>query len=92
MDTTSQQQLGPCPNCGVADDVYLNIRAFGWAQEYYGQDGQYNEMDTDQVRYNNSDVVRCASCAAVRRDLIVIRDGMKTTIRQRRGSLTCQSH
>jgi len=74
------QRLGPCPHCGKEDDVYLNLRAFGWAQEYYGQDGWYNEMTIDQVQYANSDVVRCASCTAVRRDLVVVLVGDRTVI------------
>jgi hypothetical protein len=80
----SEQRLGPCPRCGVPDDVFLNLRAFGWAQEYYGQDGHYNELSIDQVQYSNSDIVRCGSCAQVRRDLVVVLDGDRAVIQRKR--------
>lgn len=75
--------IKPCPHCGVADEVYVNIRAFGWAQEYFGLDGMSESMQIDQVQYTNSDTLRCASCQKVRRDLEIVLDSNSTRVQQR---------
>lgn len=75
--------IGPCPHCGRTDDVYINIRAYGWAIEYFTIDGEYESLDIDTVRYTNATTIRCASCHHERRDL-ELEDGERRRIRRKR--------
>lgn len=67
-----KEHIGPCPHCGTADDVYINIRAYGWAVEYFTTDGVYESLSIDNVKYTDSATIRCASCQRVRCDLELV--------------------
>lgn len=73
--------LGPCPHCGKEDYVYTNNRAYGWGERTYDTDGEYYEASIENVILAPSATVRCASCQAVRRDLVV--SGVDTIIRRK---------
>jgi hypothetical protein len=71
-----------CPHCHKGDFTYLNLRLYGWAQEYYDMNGLYCELDLQGMHSSSSKTVRCANCGKVRRDL-VFEDG---AIRAREGT------
>ena len=49
--------------------VYIKVRAFGWAEQYYDEDGRIGDMNIDDVRYVDSRTIRCAGCQEARADL-----------------------
>lgn len=74
--------LNPCPYCGKADMVYIKTRAYGWAEQYYNEDGSMGDMSIENVMYKDSHTIRCASCGACRSDL-AFADEKHTSIIQR---------
>jgi len=75
--------LSPCPHCGKVDEVFINIRAYGWATEYFSTDGAYESLDIDNVLYTNATTIRCASCQRVRRDLELVSDNEHRCVRKK---------
>lgn len=66
-------ELPPCPHCGATKDgVYRNRHAFGWAQGFFGSDGQFLEMCIDRVGFADTQTLRCAKCDKVRRDVELV--------------------
>lgn len=61
-----------CPKCKTNDDVFINIRAYGWVKEFFDKDtGLHSEIDIDNLMYSNSNTIRCCFCKEIRYDLIL---------------------
>ena len=69
--------LPPCPHCGRKAGVYRNIRAYGWAQDYFRLDGTIEATDVDGVKFSSSKTLRCDVCLRVRRDLVLAGNKVK---------------
>lgn len=82
METEAAALLSPCPHCGKRDMVYIKTRAYGWAEQYYAEDGISADMNIDDVEFKDSRTIRCASCSAARSDL-AFADELHTRIIQR---------
>jgi len=64
--------LPACPHCDRVAPVWRNVRAYGWAEEHFGPDGRSESMYVDEVRYSDSQTLRCDNCNEIRRDLMVV--------------------
>lgn len=58
-----------CPYCGQQCGVYMKTRAYGWATEFFDEDGRQYEMSIEDVNYLPNQTLRCDTCGKVRRDL-----------------------
>ena len=64
-------ELPICPHCQSSNSVFVNVRAYGWCEEYYDQYGTAVEMGTDKLCFSTSQTVRCDNCLKIRRDLML---------------------
>jgi len=60
----------PCPRCGSADGFYVTARAYGPVEIHFDLAGSQAEMETDRMRFEASETVRCVGCTRIRRDLV----------------------
>ena len=66
-------QLPPCPHCGDTENgVYAKAQLHGSAEVYYDENGEYSETSTDLMYYTGGDVLHCAKCYKIRRDVLVV--------------------
>jgi hypothetical protein len=65
--------MKPCPHCGATDaGFFRNVRAFGWCEEQYDGDGVKDQLETSNLGFTNTKVIRCLSCLEIRRDVRLI--------------------
>jgi len=58
-----------CPKCGSIEAVYRNVRASGWCQEYFNQEGYQDEIETSNLHFSESKKFYCGFCGCVRNDI-----------------------
>ena len=63
--------LPPCPHCGKRGSVYRNVRAYGWCEEWFDEEGYRDCIETDGLRFSQTRCLRCEHCGKVRHDLKV---------------------
>lgn len=60
--------IPPCPNCGARETI-IKAYALGVAEKRFDVTGEHMEDVILDVRLKHRDVVRCAKCSQIRRDL-----------------------
>ena len=79
-----ENKIGTCPHCGQVEHVFLNLRAYGYAKQFYTLDGAAQDLDVDRVGYKESWTLRCATCKKVRTDLRLSEDQRSVISRKAR--------
>ncbi len=63
--------LPKCPKCGKSDGVRVSCQFSGPAIELYNPDGTYRESFQESITQVRHGAVRCGSCGALRKDLVL---------------------
>ena len=63
--------ITPCKHCGARDTV-RNGYASGSVVEFFNISGGFEEASTDMVNWKMSNVIRCAECNKIRRELVCV--------------------
>jgi len=68
--------IRPCPNCG-SDQMVVKAQARGPVELHFNQYGSETLVADERVRYESSNIVRCAMCGQIRDGLRVIHNEIK---------------
>lgn len=75
-------ELKPCPHCNKTNEVYRNVRAYGWCEEHFDDFGDQASIQTDGLMFTNGRTFRCMFCSKIRIDVIETKDGLTNNINQ----------
>lgn len=66
--------MKPCPHCKLENQGFVvKGQMVGPTESFYDENGDYSELNMDKAYWKyNSEVVRCANCLKIRRDVYLV--------------------
>ena len=55
-----------CPYCKRTNEVYRNVRAYGWCEEHFDGNGNQTSIETNGLQFTDGKTFRCVNCGKIR--------------------------